>query len=278
MNYTWMMIENGSAESSPICELLGAGDPPPYDRINESGCAPILLICDHASNRVPRSLDNLGLPDAVLDQHVGWDIGAADVVRELSKHIDAMGVLANYSRLVVDNNRPPGDPSFIPAQSDGIVIPGNRELNEVDQNSRSEQIFWPYHDAISDGIARLWRRGKPPALISIHSFTPRMNGEGRVWQAGILWDRDPRVAKHLMDRLSAEDQELIIGDNEPYSGKQITYSLDFHAAAAGLPHCAVEIRQDLLATSQGILEWAERLAGVLSPILTDESLFQVAHF
>ncbi|MBM3565453.1 MAG: N-formylglutamate amidohydrolase [Alphaproteobacteria bacterium] len=257
--------------------LLGPNDPPPFETVNPDGPAPILLVCDHASNRFPAELRQLGLDGEALNRHIAHDIGAAEVTRHLSVHLNAPAVLAGYSRLVIDLNRQPGHPSSIVAESDGTPIPGNRAVGEAARAQRVEALFWPYHRALGDLLAKIWRRGRPPILFSVHSFTPRMNGEDRKWHAGVLWNRDPRLPRPLIEGLS-RDKALIVGDNLPYSGLDLAYTLDLHAGAAGLAHAAIEIRQDLVETEAGTRAWARRLADVLSPLIGRDELHRVEQF
>jgi predicted N-formylglutamate amidohydrolase len=243
--------------------LLSASDPPPFEEIR--GATPLLLVCDHASNRVPAALGDLGLPRARLNEHIGLDIGAAAVTRLLAPALGASALLCGYSRLVIDCNRGPADPSSIPAESDGIVIPGNRDLTEAMRAARRDEIFAPYHAAVARRLAAMPRE---PALISVHSFTPVMKGFARPWHVGILWDDDPRIAGPLLTALGAE-AELVVGDNQPYSAREpVGYTVSHHAHGKGLPHVAIELRQDLVASDAGAWEWAARLARLLTPILT----------
>ncbi|MFA7431496.1 MAG: N-formylglutamate amidohydrolase [Rhodospirillaceae bacterium] len=261
--------------------LLGPDDPPPFEVVNLDGTAPLLLVCDHASRTVPAGLDNLGLPDDRLAEHIGWDIGAAAVTRALAERLNAPAVLCGYSRLVIDCNRLPGDPTSIPPVSDATAVPGNQDLTEVEQQARTDAVFWPYHRAIGDALAHLWRRlpGVAPALISLHSFTPCMrSGAPRPWHAGLLWNRDPRLVVPLLSALRTAEPGLVVGDNEPYDGRTVNYTLDLHAGAAGLPHVAVEIRQDLIADDAGAAAWSDRLAAVLDPLLGDPHIHRVHHY
>ncbi len=254
--------------------LLGADDPPPYELVNPGGSAPLLLVCDHASYAVPAALHGLGLDESALRRHIGWDIGAADVTRRLAAMIDARAVLAGYSRLVIDCNRPLGSPTSIPALSDGVTIPGNAALDEAAAAARAEACFAPYHDTIEgmlDAKAARAVAASPaapaPALISMHSFTPLFDGFERPWHIGILWDRDDRLAKPLMKALAA-DLLIHVGDNQPYSGAALTpYSTPRHAAARGYRHVTVEIRQDLIDTHHGAEIWARRMAAALREAL-----------
>lgn len=258
--------------------LLGPDDPPPFTLYNPDGRAPVILVCDHASNAVPRALGDLGLPADAFGRHIAVDIGAADLTCRLADLLGGPAVLAGYSRLVIDCNRQPGDPTSIAETSDGIVVPGNCGLTDREAELRLGAVFWPYHQAVTNILAHQWRHGPPPALVAVHSFTPRMrDGQPRPWQVGILWNHDPRIAVPLI-RLLREDPALCVGDNEPYSGRQVGFTTDNHAAAAGLPHVVLEVRQDLIEHPDGRAWWAERLGQALKAVLADASLHQVRHY
>jgi predicted N-formylglutamate amidohydrolase len=257
--------------------LLGPDDPPVFEAVNPSGSASILLICDHASRAVPRSLANLGLDAAATERHIAWDIGAAEVTRLLSKRLDAPALLAGYSRLVIDLNRHPGHPGSIPEISDGTVVPGNRDLTAAARAERVDTFFWPYHQAITDALSwRCWS-GRPPALFSIHSFTPTMNGQARPWDVSTLWKRDPRLAVPILEALSAEG-DLVVGDNQPYSGRDVAYTVDLHATAAGLPAMGLEIRQDRVTTPEDVARWARILGDALSDILSQGDVLKAEFY
>jgi predicted N-formylglutamate amidohydrolase len=255
--------------------LLRAGDPPPFMIVNPSGRGRAILIADHAGRAIPRALGTLGLGPAELARHIGWDIGIADVTRQLAMRLDAPAVLAGYSRLVVDCNRRLRDPTSMAQESDGVAVPGNRGLTQTERDGRIAALFTPYHDAIKGVIDARRRAGRVPALISMHSFTPVMNSRERPWHVGVLWNRDPRVARPLIARLRA-DPDLCIGDNEPYTGRnEHGYSIYVHAEDVGLPHVLLEVRQDLIDTHHGAETWAERLGAALADVLADEGLYRV---
>ena len=257
--------------SSP--SFLAKTDPPAVELCHSEGQAPVLLTCDHASRQVPQSLKNLGLASEALARHIGWDIGAADVTRRLAPLLDAPAILAGYSRLVIDCNRRPDDPSSIPRESDDVEIPGNANLSDAQRRTRREALFDPYHGAIAAWIAARRAKGVAPAVISLHSFTPVMKGAERPWHIGVLWDGQGRIAIPLLDALQIEP-DLIVGDNQPYSAREpVGYTQRHHAFEPGLPHVAIELRQDLIADDQGAAEWAERLARLLNPILAMTGLY-----
>jgi len=253
--------------------LIGPDDPAPFAVLNEHGSAPALVVCDHASRAMPRRMNRLGLPEIATWQHIAWDIGAGELARGLADYLDAPAVLAGYSRLVVDCNRQPDDVEAFRTVSDGWQIPGNEGLGELDRRQRLSAFFDPYHGAIEAMLGGLRSRRPWPALIAIHSFTPRLGGhQGRPWEVGILWDRDPRIALPLLEGLRAVEG-LCVGDNEPYSGRHPSdYTIDYHAEAAGLPHICIEVRQDQLESPAGIERWVRLLGGLIGRMLGDPTL------
>jgi predicted N-formylglutamate amidohydrolase len=255
--------------------LLRPDDPSPVTVRRAEGRAPLLIACDHASNRVPTALGNLGLAQSEIERHIGWDIGAATVAAALAERLDAPTILAGYSRLVIDCNRDPDDSTSIPEMSDGTPIPGNRGLSASERAARKRAIFDPYHAEIEGWLKRQAARNVVPALLSVHSFTPVMGGKARPWHVGILWDSDPRIPVPLIEALRRE-RDLIVGDNEPYSARiPQGYTVRHHAASEGLPHAAIELRQDLVAEDSAAARWAERLAAALAPILARRDIYYV---
>ena len=253
--------------------LIGPEDPPPFRIINESGSAKALLVGDHASRAFPQAMNRLGLEEWVLDRHVAYDIGTRQLIYNLSERMNAPAVLAGYSRLIVDYNRDLDDRTAFPEVSDGIRIPGNQGLTERDKALRVQSFYQPYRDAIEGILDGLRNKGITPALISIHSFTPAMAGVRRPWHVGILWDKDPRMAIPLMEKLRSVPG-LNVGDNEPYSGRHpADFTIDRHAEAAGLPYASIEVRQDLIDSDDGADRWAGILGNALNEILADSRLY-----
>jgi predicted N-formylglutamate amidohydrolase len=242
--------------------LLGAGEPAPFYEINAISEVPILLVCDHASCRFPESLGDMGLDPFARRCHLAIDIGAGPLTECLSDSLGVTAVVAQYSRLVVDLNREILDPGAFLEFGDGIIVPGNRNLGQAGKQSRVDEIYWPYHRAIDRQIERLQAIGPPPAFISIHSFTPVMNGVARPWQVGVLWDKDARLAEIFIDGFRAAG--LVTGDNEPYSGRApLDYTIDQHAELIGQPHVGIEVRQDMIDSVAGV----ETMAAILHKII-----------
>jgi predicted N-formylglutamate amidohydrolase len=226
---------------------------------------PILLVCDHASHRFPKSLGDMGLDPFARRCHLAVDIGAGPVTETLAKSLGVTAVVHNYSRLVVDCNRQLMDPSAFLEYGDGILVPGNRNLHQEDKDLRSSALYWPYHCAIDEQVQRLRKAGPSPAFISIHSFTPVLNGESRKWEMGILWDKDEQLRDIFLTDLRAAG--YLVGDNEPYSGKAPQdFTIDHHAEEVGLPHIGIEIRQDLIDDEAGVAEIAEAMRQIVASI------------
>ncbi len=252
--------------------LLEETEPRAQAVVNENGTSPFFLTCDHASARIPRSLGDLGVSAENRQRHIAWDIGAAGVARELSRLLDATLVLQNYSRLVIDCNRPFENPASIPIESEGVEIPGNRDVTEGDRFARQSEIFDPYHREIRECLDRRERVGKPTTFVAIHSFTPVYHGVPRPWDVSVLYHRERRLSRFVLDKLGA-DPELCVGDNQPY---QVTDTSDFgipvHAERRGLACALIEFRQDLVEAPDGQRAWAHRLAACLGASPEFESL------
>ncbi len=254
--------------------LIGRNDPAPFVVLEEHGRAPALVVCDHASRAFPQALDRLGLPELPSWQHIAWDIGAGELARGLAHALDAPAVLAGYSRLVVDCNRSPDDEEAFRKESDGWTVPGNQHLTEDDRRVRLASFFDPYHECIEAMLGGFRGRGVVPLLVAVHSFSPTLAGNTRPWHAGVLWDQDEANAQRLLEGLRAQ-KGLVIGDNEPYSGKHpANYTIDHHAKAHGLPHVCIEVRQDLLSSPAGIERWVRLLARIVGEILADPRSLQ----
>ncbi len=254
--------------------LLAADEPAPFEVLEVDSPRPIVLACDHASNRVPRALDDLGLASEHLQQHIAWDIGAGAVTKRLCERLKAKAVLGNYSRLVVDLNRNLEDPSAFPAISDGILVPGNLGLDVEKRAERARTFFKPYHEALRRLTRDCTRDDRSPVFVSIHSFTPKLHGVRRPWHIGVLWDKDPRLAIPFMEALRGSG-DIVIGDNEPYSGRHpADFTIDHQAEPLGLAHIGIEIRQDLINDISGQERWGNVLADALESVLNCATLYR----
>jgi predicted N-formylglutamate amidohydrolase len=243
--------------------LLAPDEPPPVHARRRDGKSRYVIAVDHASRRIPRCLGELGLSGPDLERHIAWDIGALAVAEGVSAALDAPLVAQNYSRLVIDCNRRLGDQSSIPVVSESTAIPGNIDVPDEQVAAREREIFEPYHSHLRALLDERARAGQRTILIVQHSMTNVFMGVRREMHAAVLYDRDESFAHCLLDALRAQPG-LLIGDNEPYSGKQrIGFTTPHHGEPRGIPHVEVEVRQDLISTSAGQAEWIQRMIAVL---------------
>ncbi len=237
--------------------LLLDGEESPVIAVNEGGQSPYVLICEHASNLLPRRLGTLGLPESDMQRHIAWDIGAEGVARKLSRLIDAPLVMQRYSRLAYDCNRPPESPGAIPETSELTRVPGNCKLSAEDKLARIREIYRPFHEGIAAVLDKRAAYGVKSIAVSIHSFTALYKGKPRSVELGILHDRDTALSGKLIKSFPNVDARL----NEPYGPKDgVLHTLNLHAFARGLAHAMIEIRNDLVAHERGQDEWAQRLS------------------
>lgn len=238
----------------------------PFEIIDGDRSKGLVLVSDHAFNLVPEEYGNLGLPAHEFQRHIAYDIGVEAVTRKLAALTGAPAVMARFSRLLIDPNRGEDDPTLIRQLYDGTVIRANYPLAEEERQRRIERFYRPYHGAVAETIASVAEAtGAAPLVISVHSFTPFMQGRERPWHVGILWDRDPRAAKPLMASLE-KISWLVVGDNEPYDGALRGDTMYQHCTLKGYAHALIEIRQDLIVAEAGAIEWAERLTPILEDI------------
>ncbi len=239
-----------------VASLL-AGEEGPVETINPAGASPYVLVCEHASNRLPKSVNGLGLPAEAVNHHIAYDIGAEGTARLLSRLLDAPLVLQRYSRLVYDCNRPPESDGAMPEVSEHTAIPGNKDLSSDEKLARIRDIYWPFHHAISDVLDARACAARKTIMVTLHSFTRIYKGKERALELGILYDRDASIASKLVKAFPNVDVRL----NEPYGPKDgVLHTINLHAAPRGLKSAMLEIRNDLIANERGQNEWAQRLS------------------
>jgi len=210
---------------------------------------------------------DLGLPAEDMERHIAFDIGALGVARALGEALDSPVIWSNFSRLVIDPNRGEDDPTLMMRLYDGTLIPANRHADEAELQARLRQCYRPYHDALAELMAR------PQAIhLSIHSFTPQLKGRPpRPWEVGVLSAHDKRLTEPLLARL-AQEPDLTVGDNVPYTGHLPGDAVDRHALQHGRPNALIEIRNDLIAQEAEQIKWAKRLALILDETLRETNL------
>lgn len=233
----------------------------PYCILGTPRFGGVLIVADHASSRVPDDID-LGIAPALLSEHIALDIGVAGVAEAMAERPGIAAFLGNVSRLVCDYNREEHAPGVVPIASDGHAIPGN-QLDQPGREARLTRFHAPYHTA----LAALLDAAPPALIVSLHSFTPRLASDPaqeRPWQVGVLYNQDDRAARIAIPLLAADG--LIVGDQQPYSGKLLNATMNRHAEAEGRPYLGVEIRQDEITDAAGQARWSERLARIANTV------------
>lgn len=243
--------------------LLTAADGEPVSELNIRGQGEILLVCEHASRRLPARLGTLGLDAAALEAHIAWDPGALAVSRFMSRELDAALIHQNFSRLAYDCNRPPEADDAMPAKSEIYDIPGNAGLSATERRLRTEAIYLPFQAALARRIAERRAQARETVLVTIHSFTPVYRGVRRDVEIGILHDSDSRLADRML-RLAEAGSRYDVRRNEPYGPADgVTHTLKEHGLANGLLNVMIEVRNDLIRDEAGQEVMAGFLAGLI---------------
>lgn len=230
---------------------------------------PALILCEHASNRIPQRYGGLGLARDAGESHAAWDPGARDVALGLARALNSPMVAARVSRLVYDCNRPPEAESAMPVRTERIEVPGNRDLDIADRIERTESVYTPFCAAVESVINARCAARRATALITVHSFTPTWFGKPRKTHIGILHDSDTRLADAMLSRAHALPHRAI-ARNDPYGPQDgVTHSLRLHGLAHGLPNVMIEIRNDLLADAGDRARMVEELLAMLRPALAE---------
>lgn len=233
----------------------------PFEILGADRAGRWLITCDHATNTVPPFVNggDLGVAAGDMARHIAYDVGAAGVARRLGEVLDGPVILSNFSRLVIDPNRGEDDPTLLMKLYDGTIIPGNRHADRDELDRRLNRCYRPYHTA----LAELAARRADTVILSVHSFTPQLNGHPpRPWHVGLLYAADTRLAGPLIDLLRAED-DLCIGENQPYGGHLPGDAIARHAIAYERPNVLIEVRNDLISQPADQVAWAERLAPMI---------------
>ena len=236
---------------------------PPFRIQSGHAAAPFVFTCEHASAALPESYAGLGLGAADLVDHVAWDIGAAALARRVAAAFDAPLVESGTSRLLIDCNRDLGDHDLIVAETHGVVVPGNRDLDAGERTRRVERWHRPYHDAIDAVLAG---RPEPTVLVSVHSFTPELRGQRRALEVGVLYDDHVPLAGRLADAIAVTG--LVVRHNEPYSGLDgLIYSARVHGLKHRLRYVELEVNNGLLRDDAGVDAVATKVATALRTLL-----------
>lgn len=223
------------------------------------GTAPVVVSCEHASAELP---DGWSWPEEdrwLLGTHWSYDIGAADLARDLAAALGCPAVLAGFSRLLIDPNRDLDKPTLYRLTAEGRPIHLNAGLTDAERARRLDTLYRPYHRRLSEAVA-----ARPGALlVAMHTFTPVYEGEARHLEVGVLFDHDEALGVHIADALAAGGLHVRL--NEPYSGRHgMMFAAQSHADAHGRAAVELEVRQDLA----GSPPWRRRFTGALARALT----------
>ena len=230
---------------------------PAFEVQNEAAEFPCLFVCEHASNYIPPAYMKLGLSLADIETHIGWDLGARDLLDHLSKELMCTTVSCNYSRLLIDCNRPLEVESIIPTVSEHYKVPGNTNIGHQERQIRSDSIYKPFHAAVESQVLRLTEKHTQLPIIGIHSFTPVFHGEKRPWEFSLMWKQESPFISALIEHFQNHEIKDVVGYNEPYSVEAIrAHTTEHYTDVHKLPAAIFEVRQDLLSDQAGIERWS----------------------
>jgi predicted N-formylglutamate amidohydrolase len=231
----------------------------------------VVVSCEHASNRVPASLRQLGLTKRQLDEHIAWDRGAAIMARAIASRLGAPLHLGRWSRLVVDLNRNPGHPKLVASESFGRVIPANRDLDDAAIMYRLQRWWKPYRDRAGADVTRAIAHHGRCLQLSIHSFTPVVDGVVRRADIGLLYDPRHAGERDLARRLRAAlaPSGLGVFMNQPYRGTSDGFTTSLRARLPHARYAALEIEanQRLLRSPDAARRMGRLLAAALDTVI-----------
>ena len=236
-----------------------------YEIINENSLNPLILTCEHASNKIPAEYNNLGLSEKALDTHIARDKGCKELTEMLAERLGATAFIAGYSRLFIDYNRREHETSLILDESDKVLIPGNLNISAEEREYRIKNYHRPYYEAIFKKIERLQERGITPMIFSIHGFTPQLRGGSfRPWHAGVLYVKENPLANQILSGLKRYDG-IICDANVPYDMRE--YNTGASAICGediGLENAVIEIKDtEFDDIEKGCQKWADILENIL---------------
>ena len=250
--------------------LLTSQDPNPVEIIPATTPSPVLLVCDHAGDRIPLKLLEHSLSPEDMARHIAVDISAELVVRAIAAEMNSTLVIQRYSRLVVDVNRPESSSELMPKFSDGTLIPFNQNISASERKARLDEIYIPYHNRISELLNE--RRNSPSALVAIHSFTPRLsNGDFREWHIDLMSRTSMDFVHSLQNKIQTASPNLNVGISQVFQmhGKR-DYTLPHHGESRDIPNASIEVRNDMLASKEDIDSWGKLLATCLLAALPND--------
>lgn len=150
----------------------------------------LVLTCEHGGNHIPKQWKPLvSIPKDVLESHRGWDPGALELFHELEK-IDHVGSYHNTTtRLLIEFNRSLGHRRLFSEYA--------LDLADEVKCRLIEDLYRPYREAVSRAIERHYKKGTTVWHISVHTFTPVLDGVERTAEIGLLYDPQRSGEKHF---------------------------------------------------------------------------------
>jgi predicted N-formylglutamate amidohydrolase len=200
---------------------------------------PVILTCEHASERMPEPFRFPEEDTWLVGTHWAYDLGAAELTRELADALGTGAVLSRFSRLLIDPNRSPTAPDLFRKIAEGRPIALNRDVGDEERDLRFSMSN-AYHAAVDHALGT----DSAKLILSIHSFTPVYEGAPRPVELGVLFDEETELAEALKAAFVEAGFAAML--NEPYSGKfGLMYAVDRHAKQHGRRALELEVRQDL---------------------------------
>lgn len=207
--------------------------------VGGTGMAPVILTCEHATNRMPNGWDWHPEDRWLQDLHWGSDLGVAPIVRGLAGALGAKAILSRFTRVLVDPNRHEDSDTLFLSEAEGRPVHLNQDLDDRERVRRLVHLYRPYHEAIE----RVVQTTPGVLLVSLHSFTPVWNGVHRPMEVGVLFDEDEALARHVAPVFEEHGFQTAL--DAPYSGRGgLMYSVQHHATQAGRAAIEIELRQD----------------------------------
>lgn len=228
--------------------------------VRYGGSSVVLITCEHASAEFPQPWTLIQEDSWLEGTHWTFDLGARPLARELCETFGTVGVLARFSRLLADPNRPKESDDLFRASADGRPIAMNQRIDAADRDRRLS-LWDQYHRTVDSEV----ERSTAEILLAVHTFTPEYEGVSRPMEVGILFDEEEELAERLGTAIA--DQGFRAAMNAPYSGKDgLMYSVDRHAKKHGRRALELEVRQDLAVTADARRRIAAAVRRTLSGV------------
>ncbi len=224
----------------------------------------LLLSCEHAGARIPAEYRHIFVSEAArkaLQSHRGSDLGALTLARSLSRALGAPLYASTVTRLLVDLNRSENHPRLLSELS--------RQLGPTERHGLLKRYYFPHRNMVESRIRQQIGTGARVLHIGVHSFTPRLDGELRTADVGLLYDPSRSAERQLCERwksaLRVCDPNLRVRRNYPYLGKSdgfVTY-LRRRFAPGSYLGVELEVNQSILETRAS----AQQIAAVIAKSL-----------